>query len=197
MGEPLVRLCSRANSLAAASIWRRLLMQALAALLERNLTKSGMVMRKKIPDHRQILRPKRILPSRVMGRFRQTIRNAPVPASQTAEITNASPCEKSIAAMKPKRDAHSKQRVPAKILIAFIYGSTPAVGIGRAVTPHSVQQFQFQFKIINAIGADLRFDGGVKPNAIRINDHGPRFPACHGRWFGGLMGSQSQYGADL
>jgi len=47
--EPVVFPCSSANSLHAASIWRRLLIQALACEVARALTKLGMAIAAKRP----------------------------------------------------------------------------------------------------------------------------------------------------
>src|ERR1035441_4036978 len=49
MALPLVRCASSANWLAAASIWRRLLMQALACEVARAFTKFGMAMAARRP----------------------------------------------------------------------------------------------------------------------------------------------------
>src|ERR1035438_4696035 len=49
MAAPVVLCCSSANWLAAASIWRRLLMQALACEVARAFTKFGMAMAARRP----------------------------------------------------------------------------------------------------------------------------------------------------
>src|SRR5580704_10753765 len=49
MAAPVDLPCSKANSLAAASIWRRLLMQALACEVARAFTKFGIAIAAKRP----------------------------------------------------------------------------------------------------------------------------------------------------
>jgi hypothetical protein len=56
-----------------------------------------------------------------------------------------------------------------------------------------LRRFQFLQKIINAIAAPMRFDGGMTRRDGQMNS----LPACFAIRFGALIGKQNQLGADL
>src|SRR5208283_3820283 len=114
MASPFVLLCSKANSFAAASIWRRLLMQAFSALVLLALMKLGPTMVAKIPKQKRT-RTFEALAFHDIGEFRRAIRNQPTPTKLIAKTakTEAKQNVRSFST-PPNRENPTSARPPSK-----------------------------------------------------------------------------------